>query len=70
MDPKNISLNNVTEEEDSIKISFNELNFLKNKNTNNYFTSNILVKTKTNNSKCLKGPNSTFNVYIDRNKIK
>ena len=71
IDPKNISLNNVTEEEDSIKINFNELKSFK--NTNNYFTSKFLVTAKTNNRNISKGildPNSKFNVWINCNKIK
>lgn len=71
IDHKNISLNNVTEEEDSIKINFNELKSFK--NTNNYFTSKFLVKAKSNNRNVAKGmfdPNSKFNVLIDCNKIK
>ena len=71
IDHKNISLNNVTEEEDSIKINFNELKSFK--NTNNYFTSKFLVKAKSNNRNVTKGmfdPNSKFNVLIDCNKIK
>ena len=72
IEPKIINLNNITDEEDSFKINFNEFNNLKNKNTNNYFISKFLVKAKTNNkntTKHMKVPNSKFNVLIDCNKI-
>ena len=73
-DGRNISLNNVTEEEESFKINLKEVNNFKNKNTNNYFTSNFLVNAKLssnkNNVKGIMGPNSQFNILIERSKIK
>ena len=69
--PKSIGLNNVTEEEDSLRVNLNELNSFK--NTNNYFQSKFLVKTKINNKKNTKeiyGSNSKFNILINCNNIK
>ena len=69
--PKSIGLNNVTEEEDSLRVNLNELNSFK--NTNNYFQSKFLVKTKINNKKNAKeiyGSNSKFNILINCNNIK
>ena len=69
--PKSIGLNNVTEEEDSLRVNLNELNSFK--NTNNYFQSKFLVKTKINNKKNAKeiyGSNSIFNILINCNNIK
>ena len=69
--PKSINLNNVTEEEDSLRVNLNELNSFK--NTNNYFQSKFLVKTKINNKKNAKeiyGSNSKFNILINCNNIK
>ena len=71
INPKSISLNNVTEEEDSLRVNLNELNSFK--NTNNYFQSKFLVKTKINNKKNTKeiyGSNSKFNILINCNNIK
>ena len=62
---------NVTEEEDSLRVNLNELNSFK--NTNNYFQSKFLVKTKINNKKNAKeiyGSNSKFNILINCNNIK
>ena len=74
IDGKNISLNNVTEEDDSFKNNMKEINNFKNKNTNNYFNSKFLVNAKTssnkNNLKGIINQNSQFNVIIERNKIK
>lgn len=73
IEQKNISLNNVTEEDDTVKINFNELNCFKNKNTTNYFTTNFCVKTKATNKNIPIGrnsQNSKFNIIINRNKIK
>ena len=74
IESKNISLNNVTEEDDSFKVNFKEINNFKNNNTNNYFNSNFIVNAKINtnknNLKKIIGPNSQFNILIDRNKIK
>ena len=71
---KNHSLNNVTEEDDSFKVNLKAINNFKNNNTNNYFTSNFIVNAKTssnkNNLKGIIGPNSQFNILINRNKIK
>ena len=69
--PKSINLNNATEEEDSLRVNLNELNSFK--NTNNYFQSKFLVKTKINNKKNAKeiyGSNSKFNILINCNNIK
>ena len=69
--PKSIGLNNITEEEDSLRVNLNELNSFK--NTNNYFQSKFLVKTKINNKKNTKeiyGSNSKFNILINCNNIK
>ena len=71
LEPKNISLNNVTEEDESLKINCKEVNCFKNKN--NYFNTNFLVKAKTNNKNNIKGiygANSQFNILINYNKIK
>ena len=71
LEPKNISLNNVTDEDESLKINCNEVNCFKNKN--NYFNTNFLVKAKTNNKNNIKGiygANSQFNILINCNKIK
>ena len=73
IEQKNISLNNVTEEDDTVKINFNELNCFKNKNTTNYFTTNFCVKTKSTNKNIpigMNSQNSKFNIIINRNKIK
>ena len=74
IDGKNISLNNVTEEDDSFKNNMKEINNFKNKNTNNYFNSKFLVNAKTssnkNNLKGIINQNSQFNVIYERNKIK
>ena len=71
LEPKNISLNNVTEEDESIKVNCNDVNCFKNKN--NYFNTNFLVKSKVNNKNNIKGiygANSQFNILINCNKIK
>ena len=68
---KNISLNNVSDGEDSVRLNFTDLN--KFKNTNNYFQSKFLVKAKINNknnTKGIYGSNSKFNILINCNKIK
>ena len=73
IEPKNISLNNVTDEEDSMKLNFKEINCFKNKNTNDYFNPKFLVKTKANNRYNSKGnnaPKSNFNVFIEYRKVK
>ena len=74
VEDKNISLNNVTEEDDSFKVNLKVINNFKNNNTNNYFKSNFIVNAKTssnkNNLKGVIGPNSQFNILINRNKIK
>ena len=74
IEDKNISLNNVTEEDDSFKVNLKVINNFKNNNTNNYFKSNFIVNAKTssnkNNLKGIIGPNSQFNILINRNKIK
>ena len=70
---KNINLNNVTDEDDSIKMNLKGVNIFNNKKTDNYFTSKILVNVKANNRYGLKGKysqNSKFNVLIDYKKIK
>ena len=70
-DTKNISLNNVTEDEDIVKINFNEMNCFKNKDTNNYFTSKFLVEMKKlnkNQTKSKNPANSKFNILININK--
>ena len=68
---KNISLNNVSDGEDSFRLNFTDLNNFK--NTNNYFQSKFLVKAKINNknnTKGIYGSNSKFNILINCNKIK
>ena len=68
---KNISLNNVSDGEDSVRLNFTDLNNFK--NTNNYFQSKFLVKAKINNknnTKGIYGSNSKFNILINCNKIK
>ena len=70
-DTKNISLNNVTEDEDIVKINFNEMNCFENKDTNNYFTSKFLVEMKKlnkNQTKSKNPANSKFNILININK--
>lgn len=70
---KNISLNNVTDEEDSVNINFNNVKNFNNKKSIDYFKSNIIINRKIknrNNPKELYDPNSKFNIRIDYNKIK